>query len=200
MSHTLVALMQDRPGVLHRAVSLFRRRGFNIESLAVGHSETPGVSRMTLVVDAEDVEQVVKQLYRLVEVLKVSDVTGQPTVERETVLVKLHAPAAARAAIVAVVNAFDAKAADVGATTMIVEMTGTPAKVDNFVDVLRPFGVKEMMRSGRIAMVRGAQVHRAAAGSAAAAGNGGHGGRAAELVAEGAAWADSPTSQADGTT
>src|SRR4030095_36945 len=82
--HTIVALMQDRPGVLNRAVSLFRRRGFNIESLAVGHSETPGVSRMTLVVEAADVEQVTKQLYRLIEVLKVSDVTNDPTVERET--------------------------------------------------------------------------------------------------------------------
>ena len=84
--HTIVALMQDRPGVLNRAVSLFRRRGFNIESLAVGHSETPGVSRMTLVVEAEDVEQVTKQLYRLIEVLKVSDVTHDPTVEREMAL------------------------------------------------------------------------------------------------------------------
>ena len=91
--HTIVALMQDRPGVLNRAVSLFRRRGFNIESLAVGHSETPGISRMTLVVEAEDVEQVTKQLYRLIEVLKVSDVTNDPTVEREMVLVKIHAPA-----------------------------------------------------------------------------------------------------------
>ena len=198
MSHTLVALVQDRPGVLHRAVSLFRRRGYNIESLAVGHSETPGVSRMTLVVEAEDVEQVVKQLYRLIEVLKVSDVTNEPTVERETVLVKLHAPAASRAAIVAVVNAFGANTADVGTTTMIVEMTGTPAKVENFIDVLRPFGIKEMMRSGRIAMVRGAQVHRAP-GARAVTANGNHGWRPA-LAAEPAMSAESPTSQADGTT
>ena len=155
MPHTLVTLMQDRPGVLHRAVSLFRRRGFNIESLAVGHSETPGVSRMTLVVEAEDVEQVVKQLYRLVEVLKVTDVTNQPTVERESVLVKVHAPAASRAPILAVVEAFDARTADVGTATMIIEMTGTPPKVDDFLAVLRPFGIKEMMRGGTIAMARG---------------------------------------------
>ncbi len=155
MSHTLVTLMQDRPGVLHRAVSLFRRRGFNIESLAVGHSETPGVSRMTLVVDADDVEQVVKQLYRLVEVLKVTDVTNQPSVERESVLVKVHAPAANRAPILAVVEAFDARTADVGTATMIIEMTGTPSKVDNFLAVLRPFGIREMMRGGTIAMTRG---------------------------------------------
>ena len=171
MKHTLVALMQDRPGVLNRAVSLFRRRGFNIESLAVGHSETAGVSRMTLVVEADDVEQVVKQLYRLIEVLKVSDVTSEATVERETALMKVHAPAASRAAVLAVTRAFDAKVADVGMTTMIVEMTGTPAKVENFVDVLRPFGIKEMMRSGRIAMVRGAQTHRVAGAAHRAAGN-----------------------------
>ncbi len=157
MPHTLVTLMQDRPGVLHRAVSLFRRRGFNIESLAVGHSETPGVSRMTLVVEADDVEQVVKQLYRLVEVLKVTDVTRQPSVERESVLVKVHAPAANRAAILAVVEAFDARTADVGTATMIIEMTGTPSTVEQFVTVLRPFGIKEMARGGTIAMSRGTQ-------------------------------------------
>ncbi len=157
MSHTLVTLMQDRPGVLHRAVSLFRRRGFNIESLAVGHSETPGVSRMTLVVEADDVEQVVKQLYRLVEVLKVTDVTKQPSVERESVLVKVHAPAANRAPILAVVEAFDARTADVGTATMIIELTATPSKVDDFLAVLRPFGIKEMARGGTIAMSRGTQ-------------------------------------------
>lgn len=172
MPHTLVTLMQDRPGVLHRAVSLFRRRGFNIESLAVGHSETPGVSRMTLVVDAEDVEQVVKQLYRLIEVLKVTDVTNQPIVERETALVKVHAPAASKAPILAVVEAFDARTADVGTTTMILEMTGTPAKVDNFIAVLRPFGIKEMMRGGTIAMTRGMQRQQARRARGVGAGTG----------------------------
>lgn len=159
--HTIVALMQDRPGALNRAVSLFRRRGYNIESLAVGHTETEGVSRMTLVVESSDVEQVVKQLYRLVEVLKVSDVTNDPTVEREMVMVKIHAPGEKRAEIVAMTSVFDAKIVDVGATTMVIEMTGTPAKVENFIDVIRPFGVKEMMRTGRIAMVRGARGHGA---------------------------------------
>ena len=161
--HTIVALMQDRPGVLNRAVSLFRRRGFNIESLAVGHSETPGVSRMTLVVEAEDVEQVTKQLYRLIEVLKVSDVTHDPTVEREMALVKIHAPTQSRSEIVALANVFDAKIVDVGVNTMIIEMTGTPAKVENFIEVIRPFGMKEMMRTGRMAMVRGAHTHQAPA-------------------------------------
>jgi acetolactate synthase-1/3 small subunit len=159
--HTIVALLQDRPGVLNRAVGLFRRRGFNIESLAVGHSETPGISRLTLVVEAEEVEQVVKQLYRLIEVLKVSDVTDDPTVEREMVLVKLHTTGNTRAEIVALASVFDAKIVDVGVNTMIIEMTGTPSKVENFVEVVRPFGVKEMMRTGRIAMVRGAHTHQA---------------------------------------
>ena len=164
--HTVVALVQDRPGVLNRCVSLFRRRGFNIESLAVGHSETPGVSRMTLVVEAEDVEQVVKQLYRLIEVLKVSDVTDDPTVEREMVMVKIHAPPQTRHEVVALTSVFDAKIVDVGVNTMIIEMSGTPSKVENFVEVIRPFGVKEMMRTGRIAMVRGAHTHQAPADAA----------------------------------
>jgi acetolactate synthase I/III small subunit len=159
--HTIVALVQDRPGVLNRAVGLFRRRGFNIESLAVGHSETPGISRLTLVVEADEVEQVVKQLYRLIEVLKVSDVTNDPTVEREMVLVKIHATSATRAEIVSLSNVFNAKIVDVGVNTLIIEMTGTPSKVENFVEIMRPFGVKEMMRTGRIAMVRGAHTHQA---------------------------------------
>jgi acetolactate synthase-1/3 small subunit len=152
--------MQDRPGVLNRAVSLFRRRGFNIESLAVGHSETPGVSRMTLVVESEDVEQVTKQLYRLIEVLKVSDVTDNPTVEREMALMKIHAPSSSRAEIVALTEIFDARIVDVGANTMVIELTGAPSKVENFIEVVRPFGLKEMMRTGRIAMIRGAQTYQ----------------------------------------
>lgn len=159
--HTIVALVQDRPGVLSRVVGLVRRRGYNIESLAVGHSETPGISRITLVVEWEDVEQVVKQLYRLIEVLKVSDVTNDPTVEREMALMKIHAPSAKRAEIVALTDVFEAKIVDVGVNTMVIEMTGSPSKVQNFIDVIKPFGVKEMMRTGRIAMVRGARGHAA---------------------------------------
>lgn len=156
MKHTLVALLQNRPGVLHRAVSLFRRRGYNIESLAVGQSETPGVSRMSLVVEAEDVEQVIKQLYRLVEVLKVTDVTAEPTVERETALVKVSANGATRAGVVATATACGAAILDVGATTMVVELSAPPEEVERFIAAIRPYGIKEMMRTGRIAMVRGA--------------------------------------------
>ncbi len=160
--HTIVALMQDQPGALNRAVSLFRRRGYNIASLAVGHSETPGISRMTLVVESDDVEQVVKQLYRLIDVVKVSDVTDDPTVDREMALTKVHTTSATRAEIATLADIFDAKVVDVSTNTMIIEMTGTPAKVDNFVEVMRPFGIKEMMRTGRIAMVRGTNTHRGA--------------------------------------
>jgi acetolactate synthase-1/3 small subunit len=158
---------------------------------------------MTLVVDAESVEQVVKQLYRVVEVLKVHDVSQQPVVERETVLVKIHAPAASRPAAIAVVNAFEAKSADVGTTTMVLEMTGTPARIDGFIDVLRPFGIKEMVRSGRIAMVRGALAHRApgagvANGRGASHATGAGYGRRTEPVNELAGAPEPPTAQADG--
>lgn len=166
MKHTLVALMQDRPGVLNRVVSLFRRRGFNIESLAVGRSETPGVSRMTLVVDAAEVEQVIKQLYRLIEVLKVSDVTHEPAVEREMALVKLHVPKASRAEVVALTQVFGARTVDVGADSMVVEITGAPARVEKFLEVVRPFGLREMMRTGRIAMACGSRTSGTRAESA----------------------------------
>lgn len=156
MAHTLMALVQDHPGVLHRVISLFRRRGYNIESLSVGRSEVPDVSRMTVVVDAENVEQVTKQLNRLIEVLKVQDVTDDRTVERETTLVKVHAPAASRAGLIALTGAHGAKVVDVGVNTLVFELTETPDKVEAFVELLRPLGVKEMIRSGRIVMVRGA--------------------------------------------
>jgi acetolactate synthase I/III small subunit len=161
MKHTIVALMQDHPGVLHRVVSLFRRRAYNIESLTVGNTETPGISRMTIVTDGTDVQQVTKQLYRLIEVLKVSDVTNDPTVDREIALIKVHAPRSARAELVALCTVFGAKTVDVGANSMIVEVTGEPSEVERFLDVIRPFGIREMMRTGRIAMIRGSQGHQA---------------------------------------
>ena len=161
MKHTLVALMQDHPGVLNRVVSLVRRRNFNIDSLTVGHSETPGISRMTLVVQAAEVEQIIKQLYRLIEIIKVSDVTNDPVVEREIALIKLHVSRPSRAELVALANVFEAKVIDVGPSSMIVEITGSPVDVERFVEVVRPFGIKEMMRTGRIAMIRGSQAHQA---------------------------------------
>jgi acetolactate synthase-1/3 small subunit len=161
MKHTLVALMQDHPGVLNRAVSLFRRRGFNIESLSVGHTETPGVSRMTLVVDGTQtyVEQVIKQLYRLIEVLKVSDVTHDPAVSRELVMIKVHAPASRRAEINSLATVFEAKIVDVAHDSLMLELSANPDKVENFIELVRPFGIREMVRTGRVAMVRGSNTH-----------------------------------------
>jgi acetolactate synthase-1/3 small subunit len=158
--HTIVALLQDHPGVLHRAVSLLRRRGFNIASLAVGRSEVEGVSRMTLVVEQEDVGQVVKQLNRLVEVLQVDDVTHDPTIEREVVLVKVAAGANMQS-IVSVALGYGATIADVGMGTMLLELSGSPAKVEGFLERLSPFGILEATRTGRIAMVRGRATHSA---------------------------------------
>ncbi|MDP9312860.1 MAG: acetolactate synthase small subunit [Chloroflexota bacterium] len=163
MKHTLVALMQDHPGVLNRVSSLFRRRGFNIESLSVGHTETPGISRMTIVIDSTDtsVEQVSKQLYRLIEVLKVSDVTADPNVSRELVMLKVHAPASRRAEISSLADVFEAKIVDVAHDSLMLELTAGPDKVDNFVELVRPFGIREMVRTGRVAMVRGSNTHSA---------------------------------------
>jgi acetolactate synthase-1/3 small subunit len=154
VTHTLVALLRDHPGVLHRVVNLIRRRGFNIESLTVGRCEIPDVSRVTLVVDA-DAEQVTKQLNRLVEVLAVHDVTQSATVERETVLVKVDAPPPSRNGLIALATSHGARTIDVGSANLVLELTESPAKVDAFLSLLRPIGIKELIRSGRIAMVRG---------------------------------------------
>ncbi len=161
MKHTLVALMEDKPGVLNRVASLFRRRGFNIDSLAVGHTETPSISRMTIVVDSENtiVEQVSKQLYRLIEVLKVSDVTEDPHVARELVMVKVHAPSTRRAEVSTLAEVFGARIIDVAHDALMLELTSSPDKIDNFVELVRPFGIKEMVRTGRVAMVRGTPTH-----------------------------------------
>ncbi len=152
MMHTIVALVQDHPGALNRTVSLFRRRGFNIHSIALGPSETPGVSRMTLAIAAADVEQVVKQLYRVIEVVKVWDVTADRTLQRESALLKVHAPARARPEIVALCSLFNARVLDTGSQAVVIELTDTPATLDRFVELVRPFGLKELARTGRIAM------------------------------------------------
>ncbi len=157
MRHTVIALMEDRPGVLSRVASLFRRRNFNIESLTVGHSETKGISRMTVVVDGDDttVEQVSKQLYKLIHVTKVVDVTPEAAVLRELALIKVHATANTRGEIMQLVDIFRAKAVDVAAESLTIEITGQEDKVDTLISLLRPFGIKEMARTGRVAMVRG---------------------------------------------
>jgi acetolactate synthase-1/3 small subunit len=159
MRQTLIALMQDKPGVLDRVASLFRRRNFNIESLTVGHSETPGISRMTLVVDCDSEsqkEQVVKHFHKLIEVTKViDDVTPDRAVYRELALIKVAANIETRSAIIQLVDVFRAQVIDVAPTSMTIEITGTEDKVDSFVNLLRPFGLKELARTGRVAMLRG---------------------------------------------
>ena len=157
MRHTLVALMENKPGVLNRISSLFRRRNFNIESLTVGHSETPGISRMTIVTEGNStiVEQVKKQLYKLINVTKVTDVTDEPTVIRELALIKITASGATRPEITSLVDIFRAKVVDVAPDSLMVEITGTEDKVDSLLGLLHPFGIRELVRTGRVAMVRG---------------------------------------------
>ncbi len=158
MQNTLIALVEDKPGVLNRVSSLFRRRAFNIESLAVGHTERPGVSRMTIVVDSAstDVEMVVQNLYKLVNVIQVEDVTEVPTVMRDLALVKVRADdGSTRAEIMQIVETFRARVVDVGLKTLMVEVTGTDDKINGLVEVLRPYGIEELVRTGRVAMVRG---------------------------------------------
>jgi len=157
MDRTLVAWVEDKPGVLNRVASLFRRRAFNIESLTVGHTEESGVSRMTIVVDSErtDAEKVVQHLYKLVNVIKVEDVTGQPAVMRDLALIKVQASNGQRSEVMQIVETFRARVVDLGLETLTVEVTGTEDKIDGLYEILQPFGVEEMVRTGRVAMVRG---------------------------------------------
>ncbi len=167
--HTIVALVENRPGVLNRIASKWRQRAFNIESLTVGHSEVPGLSRMTFTVDGEahDIEQVTKQLYKVIEVVKITDVTNEETVARELALIKVAATRDTRSAIIEIVTVFRANIVDVGSESLVIEATGTEDKIDAIVAMLTPFGLKELVRTGRVAMVRGGT-----ATVAAPAGNG----------------------------
>jgi acetolactate synthase-1/3 small subunit len=155
--HTIVALVEDKPGVLNRIASKWRQRGFNFESLAVGPSEIPGLSRMTFTVDGarHDVEQVTKQLYKVIEVVKISDITSEDIVARELALIKVTASAQSRGAIIEIAGLFRSNIIDVASESVIVEVTGTEDKIEAIYEMLLPFGIKEMVRTGRIAMSRG---------------------------------------------
>jgi acetolactate synthase-1/3 small subunit len=155
--HILVAIVEDKPGVLNRMASLFRRRGFNIESIVVGHSEQPGLSRMTIVIagDYADVEQVRKQLDKLIDVVKVTDLTDEDIVARELALIKVKATASTRSEIVQIVDIFRANIIDVAPNSLTVEVTGDEDKVDSLFELLRRFGIKELSRTGRIVLTRG---------------------------------------------
>lgn len=157
MDCTLITLVEDKPGVLNRVASLFRRRAFNIESLTVGHTERPGVSRMTIVVDSDrtDAQKVAQNLNKLVNVIQTEDVTERPAVIRDLALIKVQANGRTRAEVMQLVETFRARVVDVGLESLMVEVTGTEEKVDGLVEVLRPFGILEMVRTGRVAMVRG---------------------------------------------
>jgi acetolactate synthase-1/3 small subunit len=155
--HTLIALVEDKPGVLTRVASMFRRRGFNIASLAVGHSELPGLSRMTFVVNGDDntVSQVAKQLDKLIDVIEVSDISSEATVTRELALIKVKSTQATRGEIIQIVNLFRASIIDVASGSMVIEITGEQDKINALYNLLAPFGVIEMLRTGLVAMVRG---------------------------------------------
>ena len=156
-THTIVALVENRPGVLNKIASKWRQRGFNIESLAVGHSEVAGFSRMAFTVDGTttDVDQVTKQMYKVIEVVKVSDLTEHDIVHRELALVKVAASSKDRALVMEIANIFRAKIVDVASESLIIEVTGTEEKIDAFFEMLRPYGIKEIIRTGRVAMTRG---------------------------------------------
>jgi acetolactate synthase-1/3 small subunit len=158
-AHTFVAYVEDKPGVLNRVASLFRRRAFNIESLTVGHTDQPGVSRMTIVVDTDEygARRVEANLYKLVNVLRVDDVTEQPTVERDLALIKVKAQNGKRSEIMQLVDVYRARIVDVTNDSLVVEITGTEDKINSLIEVLRPFGIIEMVRTGIVAMARGSK-------------------------------------------
>jgi acetolactate synthase-1/3 small subunit len=158
-AHTFVAYVEDKPGVLNRVASLFRRRAFNIESLTVGHTDQPGISRMTIVVDTDELgaRRVEANLYKLVNVLRVDNVTAQATVERDLALIKVTAKNGKRSEIMQLVDVYRARIVDVTNESLVVEITGTEDKIESLVDVLRPFGIIEMVRTGVVSMTRGSQ-------------------------------------------
>ncbi len=157
MKHTLSVLVENKPGVLARVAGLFARRGFNIDSLSVGITDKPDISRMTVVVDVEEhsLEQVYKQLHKLINVIKINDLPADNSVQREMVLAKVKAEASARAEVIEVVEIFRGKIVDVGKGTLSVEVTGPASKLRAFEELLRPYGMVEIVRTGTIALPRG---------------------------------------------
>jgi acetolactate synthase I/III small subunit len=156
--HRLLSLLvENHPGVLNKVSSMIRRRGMNITSLTVGETDDDSVSRMTIAVDVgrAQADQAVKQLYKLIEVVKISDITEDPIVDRELVLVKVAASRGDRSELLQIVEIFKAKIADVGTESMVLEMSGSEDQVDTFLELVRPFGIREVARSGTVAMARG---------------------------------------------
>ena len=156
IKHTISVLVEDEAGVLSRIAGLFARRGFNIESLAVGPAEQVGVSRITMVVPGDDtvVEQLIKQLYKLISVLKVQDITQIPCVERELMLVKVRATASNRSEVIQVAQIFRARIVDISEDNLTIEVVGDPGKMVAIIQMLNKFGIREIARTGKIAMIR----------------------------------------------
>ncbi len=158
MRHTIAVLVKDHPGVLARVASLFTRRGFNIESLAVGHTEETGISRMTIIVEGDErvLEQITKQLNKLIDVIRVKDIFPQNSVERELAFIKVStASLLIRSEVMQTVDIFRAKVVDVNSQIITIETTGTEDKINALIELLRPFGIKEVVRTGKIALSRG---------------------------------------------
>ncbi|GIW11496.1 MAG: acetolactate synthase small subunit [Dehalococcoidia bacterium] len=154
--HTIILLVRNRPGVLTRIASLFRRRLINIESLAVGHCETPGMSRMTIGVDGENVvmDQIIRQIQKLVDVVKVMDVTSETTVQHELAMIMVECSPERRHELVALADIYKSQIVDVGPDAMVIETVGEESKVDSLITLLEPYGIREIVRTGRVAMVR----------------------------------------------
>ncbi len=157
MKHTLVALVENKPGVLNRVASLFRRRNFNIDSLTVGRTESPNVSRMTIVVDA-DADKVRTQLFKLVNVIQVEEVTDVPNVSRDLAMIKVRVDSSTRGEVMQICDIFRARIVDASPETVIVEVTGDEEKITSLVELLRPIGIMEMVRTGVVTMARGEHV------------------------------------------
>ncbi len=157
MHYTIVVLVEDKPGVLNRVASLFRRRGFNIDSLTVGHTETEGISRMTIYLDSdeESIERLKAYLYKLVNVIQIKDLTSVPSVIRDLAMIKIRADLENRTNIMQIVDVFRAHIVDITGNSFIIEITGDEKKIAGFLDALRPWGIIEMVRTGVVAMERG---------------------------------------------
>jgi acetolactate synthase I/III small subunit len=176
--HTMIAWMEDKPGVLNRVAGLFRRRNFNIESLAVGHSETPGISRMTFVARGteRDMLQVKSQLNKLINVTDIQDVTDEPSVVRELALIKVKATNGNRASVMQLVDIYRASIVDVDMESLIIQIVGPEDRVNSLIKLLQSFGIEEMVRTGRVAMVRGCQTEKQVGMETAVPGNRYHNG------------------------
>jgi acetolactate synthase-1/3 small subunit len=160
MRHILAVLVENNPGVLTRVAGLFSRRGYNIDSLTVGATENPNISRMTIVVGGDDkvLEQVTKQLHKLIDVIKINDVTSEQYVDRELMLIKVGADPAVRGEIMQIVDIFRARIVDIGRRTLMIECTGDEGKINAIIESLKPFGIKELVRTGKVAMLRGSKM------------------------------------------